>query len=468
MKKFFGYILISLILVLPIIGLSSSHDDALPAAIISNQQTIKHEDHIHKYSPEDNAWIISEPEQVIPKHISGVTLVLILLSAAGIIVSVILNKVIEAKTKEVRDTKNRFKSLFDQAPLSYQSINKDGIIIEVNKTWLDIMGYVKNEVIDHRFSKFLHPNDVETFEFLFPKLKAVGEILGEEFEMKKKDGGYITVAFHGKIAYDSKNKFKQTHCVFRDITEQKIIASKLSHARKMESIGTLAAGISHDFNNILFIIMSSVQLMLLNIDKEDKNHRLLTNIMSAGDRGTQLIKQILAFSRQSQKRIVDTDIKPIVREALILSATMPENIEVTSDIDSSDNYIVQADPTQIHQVVLNLITNAYHAVEINEGSVSVELKKVHLADTNLLGEELLPGNYVRLTVSDQGIGMNTKTLENIFDPYFTTKDKGTGLGLSVVYGIVTEYKGDIKVYSELDEGTIFSVYLPLVDQSNLE
>lgn len=427
----------------------------------NNQYSIYHE--------KLNEWFRKklDVQKEIPNYISLIILILSLLAFGAIIVSIFLNKIVDIKTREIRETKNKFKSLFDHAPLSYQSLNSLGDIIEVNKTWLETMGYNKLEVIGKNFSHFLNPEYQKHFLTNFPKFKAVGEILGVEFEMRRKDGSFIIVAFHGKVALNSKKEFKQTHCVFRDVTELKAIEHKLLHSQKMESVGTLAAGISHDFNNILFIMMSTAQLVMMDMEKGSRNYNLLDNINKAGDRGTNLIRQILSFSRQGVQELTNIDIKPIVKEVLKLSkTTIPKNVNITNNIDETQSYVILADPTQVHQVVLNLITNAYHAVEDIDGEVSVELKKVHLFNGALLGKDLKPGYYAQLTIADKGYGMSPEVMDKIFDPYFTTKGngKGTGLGLSVVYGIVKEYGGDIKVYSEPEKGTVFNVYLPVVDK----
>lgn len=403
----------------------------------------------------------------VPTHISIIILILIIGIVGSIGMILLLNKLVEAKTFELEQTKDRFKNLFEDAPLSYQSLNERGNIIEVNQTWLDIMGYTREETLGKNFSEFLHPDWKNHFYVNFPRFKAVGEVLGVEFEMRKKNGDYIIVAFHGKIAKDKNDNFKQTHCVFRDVTEQKIIEKKLMHSQKMESIGTLAAGISHDFNNILFIMMSTAQLLMMDLPKDDQKYKYLVNIVKAGDRGTNLIRQILSFSRQAAQELTNIDVKPVIKEVIKLTrTTIPKNINIINNIDNTKDYVVLADPTHIHQVALNLITNAYHAVELNDGDIIIDLETVSLNNGAIVGKDLKPGKYIKFTVSDKGHGMDPDIVDKIFDPYFTTKDngKGTGLGLSVVYGIVKECGGDIKVYSEVNKGTVFNVYLPLVEQ----
>lgn len=411
-------------------------------------------------------WFVDDfrVEKEVPTYVIYSMMGLLILLIFSISMIFLLRKLISIRTKQLKEAKDRFECLFKEAPLSYQSLDSEGNIIEVNDSWLDTTGYLREDVIGHNFSEFLHSEWKKHFEDNFPKFKAVGEILGAEFELKKKDGSFINVAFHGKIAHDHKNKFKQTHCVFRDITDQREIEKKLMHSQKMESVGTLAAGIAHDFNNILFIMMSTAQLLMMDLSEEEKYKKHLVNIIKAGDRGTYLIKQILSFSRQAVQEITSIDIKPVLKEVIKLTrATTPTNINITHKLDNTESYVVNADPTQIHQIILNLLTNAYHAVEDIDGEIEVELTKVDLFNGALVGKDLKPGKYVHLKVTDNGYGIDSSYIDKIFDPYFTTKPagKGTGLGLSVVYGIIKEYNGDIKVYSEVDKGTVFSVYLPL-------
>jgi len=371
------------------------------------------------------------------------------------------------------ESEDKFKTLYDNAPLSYQSLDENGNFIEVNETWLNILGYKREEVIGKNFGEFLHPDWKDHFKENFPRFKAIGEILGVEFEMVKKDGSLILVSYHGKIEHHQDGSFKQTHCIFRNITDQKRVEkekekleSQLQQAQKMESIGTLAGGIAHDFNNILFPIIGLSELLLEDLPRGSVKHENVQEIFKAGKRGADLVKQILTFSRQSEHRMIPIRVQQILKEAITLCrATIPSNIEINQDIQM-DCGLAMADPIQIHQVAMNLITNAYHAVEKEVGKISVELKEKTIGENDLSDSTLEPGRYAMLSVSDTGGGIDPAVLDKIFDPYFTTKKqgKGTGLGLSVVYGIVEEHKGYINVNSEVGKGTTFHVYLPLMEK----
>ena len=667
----------------------------------------------------------------------------------------------------LQESEKKFKTMFERAPLSYQSLDENGNFTEVNQTWLKTMGYTRDEVLGENFSEFLVPEWKNHFKENFPRFKAVGEILGVEFEMVKKDGSRILVSFHGKIGIDELGNFKQTHCIFQDITTNKMIQkeseknktilleaekmagfggwqwdikgdswtmsqnwlnihgcsisniatdelikiahpddrlkiqkslnkivkdggiydneyrivhqktgeikyihsygetrlddtgktvqvfgaaqditdkkqaeesskrlkerleslwnvtkiadsdiktisdhvlaevqkmtqsqyafygfldknenemilhawshetmndcetdaktlhfavdkagiwaeaikekkaliinnfhldhpgkkgvpdghvqltrlmvvpyikedqvisivavanksveyseedekqvqafmgnvqllidrktaqqdkidllTQLRHAQKMESIGTLAGGIAHDFNNILFPIVGYSEMLLEDTPEDSPTRNNLNQIYTSALRAKSLVKQILTFSRQESSELMLMKMQPIVMEALkLIRSTIPTTIEIKQDINP-DCGVIKADPTQIHQIVMNLSTNAYHAMEETGGELKVRLKEIKLGEYDILRPDMKPGIYACLTIADTGRGMDKELTQKIFDPFFTTKEKGkgTGLGLSVVHGIVTSMNGVIQVYSEPGEGTQFHVYLPV-------
>jgi PAS domain S-box-containing protein len=250
-----------------------------------------------------------------------------------------------------------------------------------------------------------------------------------------------------------------------DITKIKGMEKRIREAQKMESIGNLAGGIAHDFNNILFPIIGLSEILMDDLPEGSPEQNNATAIFNAGKRGSELVQQILTFSRQTEYKMLPVNIQKIIREVLKLShATIPTYIEIIHDITNSGD-LVMANPAQIHQVVMNLVTNAYHAIGQNPGKILVGLNLVELAEENFPESVLSSGKYAKLTVSDTGTGIDPAIMDKIFNPYFTTKEqgKGTGLGLAMVYGIVNEHHGDIRVCSELGVGTRFSVYLPLVE-----
>ncbi|MCP4023267.1 MAG: PAS domain S-box protein [Desulfobacteraceae bacterium] len=242
---------------------------------------------------------------------------------------------------------------------------------------------------------------------------------------------------------------------------------QLQQAQKIESIGNLAGGIAHDFNNILFPIVGMSELLLEDLSPDSLEYENANEILKAGKRGSELVKQILAFSRQDEHKMMPMRVQQVLKEVLkLVRSTIPSDIKIEQDIQQNC-CMVNADPTHIHQVSMNLITNAYHAIEASGGFISVGLSQEDCNNYDLQGTSLAEGSYAVLTVSDTGIGIKPTEMKRIFEPYYTTKEqgKGTGLGLSVVYGIVKEHKGDIKVDSEIEKGTTFKVFLPLISKS---
>jgi PAS domain S-box-containing protein len=256
------------------------------------------------------------------------------------------------------------------------------------------------------------------------------------------------------------------------IIERKVMGEKkreletqLQQAQKMEAIGTLAGGIAHDFNNILGGIIGYAELARMKVPEGSNVIAYLDKMIKASDRAADLIKQILTLSRQHKQKQRPVQVTHIIKETLsLLRATLPSTIEIRQDL-AKDAGVVNADPTQMHQVIMNLATNAGHAMQEAGGVLEVSLANVELDDLSVVKHlDLNAGSYLRLTVSDTGHGMTSEIMERIFDPYFTTKDmgEGTGLGLSVTHGIVKTHRGTITVYSEPRKGTTFHVYLPLI------
>ncbi|MBN2468430.1 MAG: PAS domain S-box protein [Deltaproteobacteria bacterium] len=297
-------------------------------------------------------------------------------------------------------------------------------------------------------------------------------VFGETYVRNVKRGEAYVLGIAAPL-YDSEGRLMGAIESFRDITERrraeeegKKLEGQLRQAQKMEAIGTLAGGIAHDFNNILGIILGNTELSLLSIGNGKYPHEYLARIETACTRAKDLVRQILAFSRQVEQE--REPIKPalIITEALkMLRAALPSTIQIQQDI-RKDSGMVLGDPTHIHQILINLCTNGFHAMREKGGILQVSLANVDIeAEEIAKYPDMTPGAYINLTVSDTGHGMDSGVIDRIFDPYFTTKGvgDGTGLGLSVVYGIVRSYKGSIRVHSEVGRGSSFEIFLPRID-----
>lgn len=377
-----------------------------------------------------------------------------------------------AAEKALEESQERFQTLFHKTPISYQSLDEHGRFLEVNESWLETLGYRREEVIGKNFAKFLHPSMQEHFKENFPRFKAVGEILGVEFDMIKKDGSTIIVSFHGKIGKNPQGEFVQTHCVLSDITEQKKaekvtkqLEMQLQRNRKLEAIGVLAGGIAHDFNNILHPIIGFSELTLQDLppDKAELRENV-EEIIKGSKRAANLVRQILNFSSQKQKPPEPIMVQSIVKESIqFLRSTIPKNIEIHQQINPKPIFVLN-DPTQLYEIVMNLCTNAYHAMEEKGGLLSVTVDVADISIDQNKRFDKKSGRHCKISVADTGSGIPPEYIRKIFDPYFTTKEigKGSGLGLSVVHGIVKEHNGVIDVESRPGK-TQFDVYFPAID-----
>ncbi len=299
-----------------------------------------------------------------------------------------------------------------------------------------------------------------------------GQIDFPDYRILRPDGTLRWINTKAVPIRDETGKVWSVAGLCEDITERKLaeeeklkLEFQLRQAQKMEAIGTLAGGIAHDFNNILSIIFGYNELAMEEKDSEKRRHHL-EELKKGAERAKELVAQILAFSRsKAEQQKQPLQVSLIIKEVLkMLRATIPTTIEIRQDIVSTG--MVLADPTQIHQVIMNLCTNSYHAMRETGGTLAVSLNDLEIGAEDYGYANLTPGKYLKLEVSDTGCGIDPKIQDKIFEPYFTTKKpgEGTGLGLAVVHGIVKSHHGHITVYSEQGKGTSFHVYLPLTEQ----
>lgn len=381
------------------------------------------------------------------------------------------------KEEEIREK----EALFREA----QSVSNLGLwkldLLTNHLTWSDEIfnifeiDKVKFKASYEIFLEYIHPKD----------RKMVHKVFSESVEKKTDysiihrllmpDGRVKYVNEHGHTVYDKNGVQQYSFGTVQDITplkeaelEKEKVLRQLRQSQKLESIGTLTSGITHDFNNILSVIMGFTEL---SIDLTDNNSVLRENldqIYEAGVRAKDLVLQILSFCHNMENKKIPIQIKMIIKESIkFLEAIFPSSIVITEKIES--NSFILADPTQMHQVIMNICTNASHSMTDRDGKLHIEL-----VDVDVNGEisgrfvKMTPGKYIKLIISDTGCGMSKETQERVFEPFFTTKKKeeGTGLGLSVVHGIIKSHNGHIMVYSEVDTGTTFSIYFPVMHHDN--
>ena len=385
-----------------------------------------------------------------------------------------LEALIAKKNSLFRESEARYRALYDRIPLGVFVSTPKGKLRSANQEAIRLLGYdtLDDAKAVNPMSRYKDPKDRKA---IVRRLKKKGRVDGIEVEVRRKDGAFIWVRGSATLYIDHDNNLPYILAFFQDVTEQKkaeerrkLLEAKTRESQKLEAIGTLAGGIAHDFNNVLFAIIGAAEITLRTLPKEaelyDELSRNLQIILESGKRAGKLVKQILAFSRKTVQAIEPVCVRQIATEASkMLKATLPATITLRCDLDSDS--LAMADPTQVHQTVVNLCTNAAHAMRNEGGTLTLRLSDVYLCPEFAAEHPgVSPGPYIRLTVSDTGCGIDPEITERIFDPFFTTKGQGegTGLGLSVVHGIIKSHKGAITFQSEAGKGSIFHVYLPKI------
>jgi len=366
--------------------------------------------------------------------------------------------------RALRDSEVRYRTIFDNTGTAMLIIEEDMVIALANAEFCNLVGASRQEVEGKmKWTTFVTQDLLEQMKTYHQvrRMDPSGAPKSYEARLKTKDGLILEV-FNTVVMIPGTTKSVAS---IIDITEQKKLETRTRQSQKMEAIGVLAGGIAHDFNNILSAIMGYTELALIKSTLDSNLHRYLERTYQAGERAKDLVNQILTFSRQTEQEFKPVPVSLIAREVLkLLRSTLPATIEIQQDITTSfQRDVILADPTQIHQVLMNLCTNAVQAMQGQDGILSVKVAEME-SDATMIHDlpDLQAGSYVMLTVSDTGQGMDKAVIERIFEPYFTTKapGEGTGLGLSVVIGIVKKFKGAITVYSEPGQGSVFHVYLP--------
>ena len=339
----------------------------------------------------------------------------------------------------------------------------DGTITAWNAGAERLYGYTAEEALGRHISFLVPPDRQDELRALFDRILKGESITQIDTVRLRKDGALRDVSLSVSPIRDGNGRITGFAEIDRDITERKQLEGQRQQAQKMEAIGTLAGGIAHDFNNILAAIIGYAELIVDDMPVGSRQREALVEILAAGARARELIRQILTFSRRTDRERRRIALQTIVAEALrLIRASIPTTVEIRQQVEP-DGAVVLADPTQLHQVMLNLATNADYAMRERGGVLDVQLKTVDVDAEFAAGHPpLRPGRHARLTVRDTGHGMTAQVRERIFDPFFTTKrpGEGTGMGLAVVHGIVTGHGGAIAVESAPGRGTRFDIYLP--------
>ncbi len=369
--------------------------------------------------------------------------------------------------QEIARMRNYLNNIIESMPSTLISVDENSVVTQWNAAAAHQTGIISSQALGQKIW------DIAPF---------MGKYTGH-FEKINRDGKSVKL-FREQMQHDGERIFNMTlfslmangtngiAILLDDITELEKIEQQLRQAQKMESVGTLAGGIAHDFNNILTAVLGYAEITREALPNDSPLASNIDQVIVAGNRAKELVKQILTFSRQTRHDRRPLQIHLIVKEAIkLLRASIPTTIELRQNIDPKCGFVL-AEPSQIHQIVMNLCTNAYHAMLETGGILAVTMLPVKIDedDPKTRSFNLTPGAYVEFEVSDTGKGMDKETIRKIFEPYFSTKKKGegTGLGLSVVHSIIKSYNGHVTVYSEPKKGTTFRVYLPQLDSEVVE
>ena len=368
--------------------------------------------------------------------------------------------------KRMEEERTRLVAAVEQSAEGVLITDRKGFAVYANRAFEDITGHGRNEISGRRPDVMTKESQSQWYSSIRNALLH-GNVWAGRIELMKKDGSVREVDLTVTPVKDASGSVVNYVSVGRDVTSQVILEQELRQAQKMEAIGTLAGGIAHDFNNILAGIIGFTEMSLEDTPGERSTRESLEFVLKGAHRGRDLVRQILTFSRKGEPEKKPTNLRTAIEEVLpILRASTPSTITIQQNIDNVTD-LVLADRIQIHQILMNLCSNATHAMGDSGGALTIGLENLEVLREEKPGSScLMPGRYLKLTVSDTGRGMDRSTLDRIFEPFFTTKNpgEGTGMGLSVVHGIVKGHNGEIMVKSEVGKGSLVEIFFPILPE----
>ena len=368
-------------------------------------------------------------------------------------------------------SRKKLRLILDNIPQLVFWQDRDLKFVEVNKSFLKFFKITdKNNIIGHDISKIPKVGDAGHISKKIGKkvLRTNKPCYSFHWKIVNSDGEQIWLEMNKIPLHDREGNARGVLSTAEDITKKINLKKQLNQAQKMEALGILSGGIAHDFNNILTSIINSTELAIEDVPPDSITHKDLERVLNAGNRGSNLVKQILTFSRPGYMQFRNLNMTAIIADAMeLLKTSLPRNLEIITDI-SHIPFNCHGDPTQIHQVVMNLCTNSFQAMNSSGGKLWVRLRQKDLGQQEAEEMNLSAGTYVEFKVADNGPGIDPDIMDKIFDPFFTTKNKniGTGLGLSVVHGIVQGHNGAIKVTSLPFEETQFTILIPRIEEGD--